>query len=365
MTATSTCWRGTRDCGSIPSIERLVPLSLHALGDIPYFATGRPFTLNDRTNLLQIDDIRLWDTMMASARIGPGRDRGLRRLALDASDKEMRDLFVAWCRDTGAEVSVDKMGNIFARREGRENAAAPVLGGQSPRHAVHRRQVRRDPRGARRARDPSHPRRSRHRDSPAHRGGELVERGGRPIQSSDARFGRLRGSACDIEWAWARTDNDGVTYGNALAAIGYVGDAEMGGRDIDAYFELHIEQGPILEAEGIAVGVVTHGYATRGMRLRITGETAHTGPTPMDQRRNALVGAAYLIAAVNDIGWKYHLEGGKSTASPDRDLAQRGRDPAGVRAGEHRLPPPGSGGCRAHAGRCGGRDRRLRKARQC
>ena len=87
------------------------------------------------------------------------------------------------------------------------------------------------------------------------------------------------------------------------------------GANIDAYFELHIEQGPILEAEGIAVGVVTHGYATRGMRLRITGETAHSGPTPMDQRRNALVGAAYLIAAVNDIGWKHHPEGGKSTAS--------------------------------------------------
>ena len=100
-----------------------------------------------------------------------------------------------------------------------------------------------------------------------------------------------------------------------MPEIGYVGDAEMGGRDIDAYFELHIEQGPILEAEGIAVGVVTHGYATRGMRLRITGETAHSGPTPMDQRRNALVGAAYLIAAVNDIGWKHHPEGGKSTAS--------------------------------------------------
>ena len=82
-----------------------------------------------------------------------------------------------------------------------------------------------------------------------------------------------------------------------------------------AYFELHIEQGPLLGAVGIAVGVVTHGYATRGMRLRITGETARTGPTPMDQRRNALVGAAYLIAAVNGIGWKYHPEGGKCTAS--------------------------------------------------
>ena len=181
-----------------------------------------------------------------------------------------------------------------------------------------------------------------------------------PPMLASAVFAGLR----DIEWAWARTDNDSVTYGSALAAIGYVGDAGMGGRDIDAYFELHIEQGPILEAEGIAVGVVTHGYATRGMRLRITGETAHTGPTPMDQRRNALVGAAYLIAAVNDIGWKYHPEGGKSTASqieiwPNAvgilpEFAQVSID----------FPPPGSGGRRAHAGRCGDRNRRLRKARQ-
>ena len=270
--------------------------------------------MNDRTNLLQVDDNRLWDTMMASARIGPGRDQGLRRLALDASDKEMRDLFVAWCRDAGTDVTVDRMGNIFARRAGREPGAAPVLVGSHldtqytggkfdgilgvlagleilrtlDDHGIETR-----------------------------RPVEVVnwsnEEGARfnPPMLASAVFAGLR----DLEWAYARTDNDGVTYGNALAEIGYVGETEMGGRDIDAYFELHIEQGPILEAEGIAVGVVTHGYATRGMRLRITGETAHTGPTPMDQRRNALVGAAYLIAAVNDIGWKYHPESGKSTAS--------------------------------------------------
>ena len=222
--------------------------------------------MNDRTNLLQIDAERLWDTMMASARIGPGRDQGLRRLALDASDKEMRDLFVAWCRDAGAEVTVDRMGNIFARRAGREDDAAPVLVGS-------------------------------HLDT-QYTGGKfdgilgvlagleiirtLDEHGietRRPIEvvnwsnEEGARFNPpMLASAVfagvrDLEWAYARTDNDGVTYGSALAEIGYVGDTEMGGRDIDAYFELHIEQGPILEEEGIAVGVVTHGYATRGMRL--------------------------------------------------------------------------------------------------
>ena len=229
--------------------------------------------MNDRTNLLQIDADRLWDTMMASARIGPGRGQGLRRLALDASDKEMRDLFVAWCREAGATVSIDKMGNIFARRTGREHDAAPVLVGS-------------------------------HLDT-QYTGGKfdgilgvlaglevirtLNEHGIETRRSievvnwsneEDARFNPpMLASAVfaglrNLDWAYARTDNDGVTYGSALAEIGYVGDAEMGGRDIDAYFELHIEQGPILEQEGVAVGVVTHGYTTQGMRLRINGETA-------------------------------------------------------------------------------------------
>lgn len=83
--------------------------------------------MNDRANLLTIDDNRLWDTMMASARIGPGRDQGLRRLALDASDKEMRDLFVAWCRDAGTEVTVDRMGNIFARKRRHRDRGPPAL----------------------------------------------------------------------------------------------------------------------------------------------------------------------------------------------------------------------------------------------
>ena len=195
---------------------------------------------------LQIDADRLWDTMMTSARIGPGRDQGLRRLALDASDKEMRDVFVAWCRDLGATVTVDRMGNIFARRGARDDTAAPVLVGS-------------------------------HLDT-QYTGGKfdgilgvlagleilrtLDEHGietRRPIEvvnwsnEEGARFNPpMLASAVfagvrDLEWAYARTDNDGVTYGSALAEIGYVGDAEMGGRDIDAYFELHIEQGPILE----------------------------------------------------------------------------------------------------------------------
>ena len=265
-------------------------------------------------NLIRIDEARFWDTMMASAGIGPGRDQGLKRLALDDADKEMRDLFVAWCEAAGFAVSVDAMGNIFARRPGREDGLAPVmvgshldtqvtggrfdgilgvLGGLEVLRTLNDRGVE------------------------TRRPIELVnwanEEGARfnPPMLASAVFAGLR----TLEWAHARTDNDGATYGDELKRIGYDGPAPMGGREIDAYFELHIEQGPILEAEGVPVGIVTGGYATRGMRVQVHGETAHTGPTPMDKRRNALVGAAYLIAAVNDIGWHHHDEGGKSTSS--------------------------------------------------
>ena len=314
--------------------------------------------MTDRTNLLHIDDERLWDTLMQSARIGPGRDQGLRRLALDASDKEMRDLFVAWCRDAGATVTIDRMGNIFARRAGRNDTAAPVLVGShlDTQYTGGRFDgilgVLAGLEILRTLND---------RGVETRRPIEVVnwsnEEGARfnPPMLASAVFAGLR----DLDWAYSRTDNDGVTYGSALEEIGYVGDAEMGGRDIDAYFELHIEQGPLLEQAGITVGVVTHGYATRGMRLRIKGETAHSGPTPMDQRRNALVGAAYLIAAVNDIGWKYHGEDGKSTASqieiwPNAvgilpEFAQVSID----------FRHPAVSGVEPHAGRCRGGDRRL------
>ena len=84
---------------------------------------------------------------------------------------------------------------------------------------------------------------------------------------------------------------------------------------IDSYFELHIEQGAILDANGLKVGIVTGGYPTRGMRIIVRGENAHVGPTPMVRRSNALVGAALVAAAVNDIGWQNANADGKTTAA--------------------------------------------------
>jgi N-carbamoyl-L-amino-acid hydrolase len=118
-----------------------------------------------------------------------------------------------------------------------------------------------------------------------------------------------------VDWVYERRADDGATIGEELRRIGYLGDAPVGGRALDAYFELHIEQGPELDRLGIPVGVVTHGYTAHGFIVDVDGETAHTGPWPMDKRRNALVGAAMLAVAVNDIGWKYHASGGKGTAA--------------------------------------------------
>ena len=269
--------------------------------------------MTEPTNVLKVNGERLWQTIRRSGEIGPGRTTGLCRLALTDPDREMRDLFVSWCEAAGLTVSVDRVGNIFARRAGSDDGLAPVLIGS-------------------------------HLDTQA-AGGKydgilgvlaglevvrtLNERGietKRPIEivnwtnEEGARFtppmvasGAFAG-VFDVDWVLALQDDDGAVFGEELQRIGYAGDTPVGGREIDAYYELHIEQGPVLEAEGLNLGVVVGGYQTVGMHIDIHGETAHSGPTPMDKRRNALVGAAMLIVAANEIGWRYHGQEGKSTA---------------------------------------------------
>jgi N-carbamoyl-L-amino-acid hydrolase len=128
--------------------------------------------------------------------------------------------------------------------------------------------------------------------------GSLVYVGGMPLEE-----------ALEIESA------DGAVVGDELDRVGYRGTAPLPGLVPHAYVELHIEQGPILDAKKIPVGIVVGGYATRGMHVDVHGETAHAGPTPMDRRRNALVGAAMLAVAVNEVGWKYHATEGKATVA--------------------------------------------------
>lgn len=261
-----------------------------------------------------IDEARFWRTVERSGTVGPGRPGGLARVALSDADRQMRELFVAWCREAGCAVTIDRVGNIFARRAGTDSTLPPVLVGS-------------------------------HLDTQVNGGRydgvvgvlaglEIVrtlnDRGiatRRPIEvvswtnEEGARFsppmiasGAFAG-VYDVDWVLARRDDEGKIFGEELARIGFAGPAPVGGRPVDAYFELHIEQGPVLDEQAVDVGIVTRGYAVRGYVVEVQGETAHTGPWPMDKRKNALVGAAMLAVAVNDIGWAHHATGGKATAA--------------------------------------------------
>lgn len=263
---------------------------------------------------LVIDGDRLWSTIMASADIGKGPRGGLRRLTLTDDDKRMRDVFAGWAKDSGYRLSVDKLGSMFVRREGLDPSLPPVLiGSHLDTQASGGRfdgilgvltglEILRTLDGAGIA---------------TRRAIEVVnwtnEEGARflpPMMASLAFAGKER-----PEWVLDRTDREGLRLGDELRRIGYVGTAPVGGRPIDAYFELHIEQGPKLDAAGLPIGIVTGGFPTRGMRIEITGETAHVGPTAMDRRRNALVGAAHAAVAVDDVGWRYSAGEGKTTAA--------------------------------------------------
>lgn len=265
-----------------------------------------------RHDNLRIDENRLWASLMRSAEMGPGDAGGIRRLALSDEDKEMRDEFVAWCEASGCSVTIDQGGSIRARYEGTEDLP-PVLIGS-------------------------------HLDTQVAGGRfdgilgvlaglEIIRtlsdagiRPRRPIEvvnwtnEEGARFSppmaatRVFSGEHDIEWLHGLTDDDGITFKDELERIGYLGTADAGNRPIDSYFELHIEQGPELEAQDTHLGIVVGGYTTYGLIVNFTGTTAHSGPTPMAKRSNALVGAAKLIDAVNDIGWK-HAPVGKSTSS--------------------------------------------------
>ena len=269
--------------------------------------------MSARANVLRIDGERLWSTLERSAEIGPGRAQGLCRLPLTDADREMRDQFVDWCREAGCTINIDRIGNIFARRPGEDESLSPVLIGSHLDTQVAGGKydgilgVLAGLELVRTLND---------RAITTRRALEVVcwtnEEGARfqPPMMCSAAFARV----LEVDWVLACEDDDGLVFGDELRRIGYDGTTPVGGRDIDAYFELHIEQGPELEANDTPLGIVTGGYFTRGMVIEITGENAHSGPTPMDKRKNALVGAAMMIVAANDIGWQQHPPG-KSTST--------------------------------------------------
>jgi N-carbamoyl-L-amino-acid hydrolase len=260
-----------------------------------------------------IDARRLWSTVERQAEIGKGRPGGLCRPALSDADRQVRDLFASWCREAGLEVQVDRMGSMFARRNGRDDSLAPVLFGSHLDTQVNGGRFD-GPMGVlaglevMRALDDA---------------GIVTER---PLvlvnwtNEEGARFSPpmvaagVFAGASTLEWAHARPSDDGPTLGEELVRIGYAGERAVG-FPIDSYFELHIEQGPILDAEKVPVGVVTHGYESFGYIVEIEGETAHTGPWPMEKRRNALMGAVRLAAAIDDLGQEHAATAGKATVA--------------------------------------------------
>ncbi|WP_373083991.1 Zn-dependent hydrolase [Sneathiella sp.] len=244
---------------------------------------------------------RLWDSLMEMAKIGATEKGGNCRLALTDLDREGRDLFANWCREAGCTLKVDKMGNIFARRAGKNDSLPPVMTGSH---------LDTQPTGGKYdgvfgvlaglevlrtlndvGMETEHP-------------VEVVvwtnEEGSRfaPAMVASGVFA----GAFDLDYGLSRADVDGKTMGEELKRIGYAGDEEVGGREIKAFFEAHIEQGPILEHEEKTIGVVLGAQGQRWFEITVTGQEAHAGPTPMPTRKDALVAASKIVTEVNRIG---------------------------------------------------------------
>jgi len=253
---------------------------------------------------LKINSERLWDSLMEMAKIGPGVAGGNNRQTLTDEDSEGRQLFLDWCKVAGCTMGLDQMGNMFARREGTDPEALPVyvgshldtqptggkydgvlgvLGGLEILRTMNDLDIK-----------TKHP---------------IVvvnwtnEEGTRfaPAMLSSGVFAGVHTQ----DWAYDRVDAEGKAFGDELQRIGWRGDEDVGARKMHAFFELHIEQGPILEAENKQIGIVTHGQGLSWTQVEITGKDAHTGSTPMPMRKNAGLAMARVLDRVEAIALSY------------------------------------------------------------
>src|ERR1700681_48088 len=267
--------------------------------------------LHSPDSSLRVDGARLWLSLMELAKIGATPKGGVRRLALTDIDGKGRDLVVGWLKDTGSRIEVDGAGNIFATRSGRDSAAGVALSGSH---------IDTQPSGGK-------------FDGnygvlagwevlrPLNDAGTVTEH---PVavaiwtNEEGSRFVPVMGGSgafagvYTLEHLLQQRDIDGVAFGDELRRIGYAGDAPVGGRALDAYFEAHIEQGPILEREDKIVGVVTGALGLRWYDCIWTGQDAHAGPTPMEARRDALRGASQMVEAVHAVAMR-HAPDGRAT----------------------------------------------------
>jgi len=253
---------------------------------------------------LRIDPDRLWDSLMEMAKIGPGIAGGNNRQTLTDEDAEGRELFQKWCQDAGMDMGLDTMGNMFATRAGSDPDALPVyvgshldtqptggkydgvlgvLGGLEVIRTLNDLDVT-----------------TKHPIVVVNWTNEEGTRFAPAMLASGVFAGKH-----DQDWAYDRVDSEGKKFGDELKRIGWVGDEKVGAREMHAMFELHIEQGPILEAENKDIGVVTHGQGLRWIECKITGKESHTGSTPMRMRKNAGRGLALVTELVHEIAMKH------------------------------------------------------------
>ncbi len=249
---------------------------------------------------LKVNGDRLWDSLMEMAKIGPGVAGGNCRLALTDFDREGRDLFVRWSKEAGCSIAIDKMGNIFARRPGTDPTMAPVTTGSH---------LDTQPTGGKfdgvfgvlagleviRSLNDN----DIETTAPIEVAVWTNEEGSRfaPAMVASGVFAGV----FDLEYGHSRADVDGKTIGDELARIGYLGEQTPGDHPVRAFFEAHIEQGPILEAEEKTIGVVTGAQGQRWFEITLTGAESHAGTTPMNRRKDALVAASQLVTKVNEI----------------------------------------------------------------
>jgi N-carbamoyl-L-amino-acid hydrolase len=252
---------------------------------------------------LTIDAERLWGEIMETAAIGGTAKGGVCRLTLTDLDRQVRDWFKARAEGLGCRVTTDDMGAMFARREGSANVPSIAFGSHLDTQPTGGKfdgvlGVLAALEALRTLVEAGY-----ETYAPIEVVNWTNEEGSRfaPAMVSSGVFGK----AIEKDWAQSRTDRDGVTFAAALEAVGYRGAEPCGEHPLSAFFELHIEQGPILEAEGRDIGIVTGVQAMRWYEVTISGQDAHTGATPMHLRKNALLGAARMVDAVDAVGGRH------------------------------------------------------------
>jgi len=262
-------------------------------------------------NTLRINGERLWDSLMELAKIGATEKGGVCRLTLTTLDGQGRDLVTRWGREAGLTVTIDKIGNGFMRRAGRNNNLPPIVAGSH---------VDTQPTGGkfdgnfgvlaalevvRTLND-----HGVETEAPIEVAFWTNEEGSRfvPVMMGSGVFAKV----FTLEHAYAATDTEGKTVKDELTRIGYVGPQEPGDHPIGTYFEAHIEQGPVLEDNNKTIGVVQGVLGIRWFDCTVTGMEAHAGPTPMALRKDAMQVSAQLMQEVVAVALR-HAPHGRGT----------------------------------------------------